>query len=123
MVLLLIILRLKNYCSTKRGQNTSMIDPESIILDESIAMNIKVVKAALPSPKSGGRQRKLKRVAQKVQPLKEELADFLNEELSTKGSSVVADGPPLIVNWEQTISKNDLLQPNAVSGRITTTDG
>lgn len=63
LVILLIFLRLKSYCNKKRGQNVSMIDPESTILDDSISINIKVVKATLPSPKSGGKQRKLKRVA------------------------------------------------------------
>ncbi len=63
LVILLIILRLKSYCNRKRGQNASMVDPESTILDDSVGMNIKVVRATLPSPKSGGKQRKLKRVA------------------------------------------------------------
>ena len=62
-----------------------MIDTGSTILDDSVSMQIRVVKVA--SPKAGVKQRKLKRVAQKYQPLKDELADFLNEEVSTRGST------------------------------------
>ena len=100
LVVLLIVLRIRSHCNKKHRQNTSMIDPGSIILDDSASMNFKVVKIAVTSPKAGGKQRKLKRIAQKVQPLKDELAEFLNEELSTRRSTVVAQNAPTVMNWD-----------------------
>ncbi len=123
LVVLLIVLRIRSHCNKKHRQNTSMIDTGSNNLDDSVSMNIKVVRAALSSPKAGGKQRKLKRVAQKVQPLKDELAEFLNEELSTRGSTVVANNPPTVMNWDQTLIKNDPLITTIVSGPIQITEG
>ena len=123
LVVLLIVLRIRSHCTKKRRQNTSMIDTGSIILDDSGSMNLKVVKIAETSPKTGGKQRRLKRVAQKVQPLKDELAEFLNEELSTKGSTVVAQNAPTVMNWDQALTKNDPLITTIVSGPIPTTEG
>jgi len=123
LVVLLIVLRIRSHCTKKHRQNTSMIDTESIILNDSASMDFKVVKVVVPSPKAGGKQRKLKRVAQKVQPLKDELAEFLNEELSTRGSSILAQNAPADMNWDQALTKNDPLIRTIVSGPIQTTEG